>query len=199
MPDEGQTGDGAGAGTATDTGAGGDAGAGSSTDTGQSTGQQDAGEDLEGLKSALRKEREDRKALEKQHADAAKRLKEIEDKDKSETEKLTARVAELEKELGEANGKVESVTIGTAITEAAQAAGAIRPDVVAKLIDRSEVKRDDDGKPTNLKDLLAAATKSYPELFQAHGGRGSANGGNTGGAGDDDDMNARIRRAAGRR
>lgn len=67
-----------------------------------------------GAKKALDAERQARKEAEKQAKDLADRLKAIEDKDKSEVERLTEQVATLTKERDDALGRFERLDVAVA-------------------------------------------------------------------------------------
>ena len=65
----------------------------------ESAGEHNEAESVDGLKSALTRERSDRKALDKEARDLRARLAEFEDRDKSELEKIAARAEAAEREL----------------------------------------------------------------------------------------------------
>jgi hypothetical protein len=152
---------------------------------------------------ALRAEREAREAAETERAELAAKLKEIEDRDKSESERLAERVRELEESNGKLESELSTVRLGRHLERAADKAGARYADAVTKLIDAADVKLDRHGEPTNLEELMSDVRDRYPELFRSRSGRGDANAGGrgeaAGGSDDDGSMSARIRQAAGRR
>lgn len=115
--------------------------------------------------------------------DAEARLKELDDAKLSEGEKLAARLKELE----EQNARLARTTRLAEVKAAAAAAGAHNPAAVARLIDEDA---EDVGK------ALESLRKSDAYLF-ARPGAGSADGG-TRGTPNLTDMNALIRRRAGR-
>jgi hypothetical protein len=116
--------------------------------TDESTPKSDATDLGDAGKKALKAER-DARAAEKKRADALEsRLREIEDKDKSEVERLTARVAELEKDLGAATvtGARLKVALdkGLTVTQAKRLVGDTEDDLSA---DADELLADLGAKP----------------------------------------------------
>lgn len=154
-------------------------------------------------KRAIAAEREARAAADDRVKELEKRIAEFEDRDKSEAQRNEERTARLERERDDALERLASSELRIDGLETARSLGAKYPDAVWKLVDVADVKRDRDGKPTNLESLVSGVRDSYPDLFRARAGRGSANGGEgdtSSSSGDDggSDMSARIRRAAGR-
>lgn len=177
----------------------------------QSDDKNQQGDDLdkvEGLgdagKEVIRKERERAanasKALkdtEKLLRDTSKRLKDLEDKDKSDAQKLVderdalrEKVAALAVKAREANGR-------EAVRSAAAKLGADakRLDVIWKIV-RSDLAYGDDDEPSNLTEVLSALKSDHPEEFKPIVGKGDGGAGNNGNP--KDDPNAALRRAAGR-
>jgi hypothetical protein len=62
-------------------------------------------------KAALKKEREEKRAAEKRASEAEAKLRAIEDKDKSELEIATARVAELERDLSKTSAELAQLRV----------------------------------------------------------------------------------------
>ena len=154
-------------------------------------------------KKAIAAEREARAAAEDRAKELEKRIREFEDRDKSESERTSEKISALERDLADANERAATSELRIDGLEAARDAGAKYPDAVWKLVDVAKVNRDRNGNPTNLEELVSEIRDSYPDLFRARAGRGSANGGSQSGdssSGDDggSDMSARIRRAAGK-
>lgn len=86
------------------------------TEDGKSTSTEGQTEDVSGLKSALAKEREARRKAEqeaKTNADAAKRLKQAEDADKSEMDKLNERASAAEKRAEKAEANELRLTVAS--------------------------------------------------------------------------------------
>ena len=115
------------------------------------------------------------------------RLKELEDAQLSETEKLTKRAKELEEQNAALMGSVRKSSIESAAT----AAGAIVPAAIAGLIPADAA---------DITEAVNAVKKAYPALFKpAVGGSADAGGGTSGSGGKPPaaDMNTILRKAAG--
>jgi hypothetical protein len=154
-------------------------------------------------KKALESERQARKEAESKLTGLEKRIKEFEDRDKSEGEKTQERLAELERERDDARRELEETKLSIEVQAEAAKAGAKYPDAIVRFVNPADVDRDKDGKAKNLEALIGSVRERYPDLFRARAGRGDASGGNregdTGGNSDEgSDMSARIRRAAGK-
>jgi hypothetical protein len=100
----------------------------------------------------------------KKAADAEARLKELDDAKLSETERLTKRTAELEAELErERTGRQEAL-IRAAVEREAHQQGAVKADVVYRLIDRSAIALDDSGEVKGADKAVAALLTAEPYL-----------------------------------
>jgi len=158
------------------------------------------GDDLTGLKSALDKEREARKTAERAAKDLEKRLAAIENSGKSESEKIAARLAELEQANAAKDQAIRERDARDAIRAAARKAGA-SPDAVDAVyrMVRGDIAYDDDGAPKNVDDLLKDAKQIAPQLFRASpkADGGAGNGSKPGGQSFNQQMNAAIRQKAG--
>jgi hypothetical protein len=122
---------------------------------------------------ALRNEVKALKATGKERDDLAARLKEIEDKDKSEAERAAGKAAEAEKKLIETQATLRSMAIRVAVAESATAAGIAPENVKAaiRLLDASAIEFDEDGTPKNVDAALKQLVKDFPILAaQANGG-----------------------------
>jgi hypothetical protein len=150
------------------------------------------GEEQDDAKNALKA-----LAAERKRAEAAeKRLKEIEDRDKSELQKAQERAEAAEKAVADSTARMRELAAKDVIRDAALEAGGKRPAVIFELV-KSKVAYGEDGSITNVKDVIAQAKKDAPELFgiSSNGNPGAgAGGGESAGT----DMNAAIRQAAGR-
>jgi hypothetical protein len=126
----------------------------------------------------------------------AKRLARKE-KDDAEKAKLTKEQL-LEKERDDALNQVKQSNLRDAFISASglEYGKATR---LFKIIG-DEIETDDKGKPTNLKDVMVAAKKDWPEFFgqQKQRGGGDGGSGNDGKPPADGNMNAILRRATGR-
>lgn len=200
-------GDGSGDGSGGDSGGGGegggDAGKGGSGDEGGKGGDGDgAADETAGLKSALEKERTGRKAADKQVKDLTARLKKLEDAGKTDDERTTARLAELEGLTTTQAAQLRESKTTLALVSAAIDANAKRPAEAARLVDPAAIEYDDDGNVTNAAEVISAAKARVPELFRggkpSGDGDGGSRGGNPGGDGSKGpDMDTMLRRAAG--
>ena len=135
--------------------------------------------------------------LEQQLIEAQTKLKEHEDAKLSDTEKLTNRNTELEASNIALEHRVQELTIGQSVRDAAAKAGAKYPDAVFKLVDLATVEFDKDGTPKNLDKIVEGISKSYPDMFNGTNGPGRvAAGPRTPTSGRD--FNQMIRESAGR-
>lgn len=122
----------------------------------------------------LRKEAAQNRIKAKKAEDA---LKQRQDADLSETERMQKRLAELEEaEKGWATEK-QTILLTQAVTSEATKAGAKYPDLIIRSLDRNSVEFDNDGNPTNLGKVIGALRTDYPDLFRST--TGSADGGAT--------------------
>jgi hypothetical protein len=142
-------------------------------------------------------QRKSEKELQGALAAANARLKEYEDAKLSEQDRATKRIAELESERDTLATTLQDINTRGAIERAASAAGAMYPDAVARVVDRSALVFGKDGDITNMDAVMADTLKRYPALFGRNGSGDGGPRGDVGGAGDGD-MNATIRRLAGR-
>lgn len=132
--------------------------------------------DKERALATIRKLREKEKAgqaTQKQLDDALARLKAIEDKDKSETEKLAGQAREASEKLTAAEARAQDLAIRLAVERAARKLHFIDEDDAVRLLDRKAVETDDDGEPANVEKLLEALAKQKPHLVQADAGDGT--------------------------
>jgi chromosome segregation ATPase len=124
-------------------------------------------------KKALDDERKARREAEKQLKAVNDRVRELEDKDKSDSEKLTSRVAELEKELSTERSRAMRLEVaidkGLSKTQARRLVGDTEDDLVADADDLlSSFKPSDETKPappgsTPKENLRPGAAPDTPE------------------------------------
>lgn len=146
--------------------------------------------DLTALQAELAREKRAREAAEKKARD-------IEQATMTEQQRKDARLAELEAEQANWTMERQTLILRQAAFQAATAAGALYPDLVAQYVNPASVEWDKDGKPTNIGKVVADARQAYPALFRAT--PGSADGGaGAGAAPTGTNMNDLIRRGAGR-
>jgi hypothetical protein len=130
----------------------------------------------------------------KEAADAKKRAQELENANLSETEKLKKEAEDGRKLAESATGKLRTANLRDALAE--KGFSGARSKAVARLL--SGVEYDADDEPKNLDARLKAAESEFGDIAKATGGSGF-DGGARGTGDQPQDMNARIRRAAGRR
>jgi uncharacterized coiled-coil DUF342 family protein len=133
------------------------------------------GDDLDGLKSALEKEREARKQADKDLKALRREIDGLKNGSKSETEKLAA----LEQERDEISRKLRERDARDTVLDAARKAGASDPTVVYRYL-KSDLDIDDDGEVKNLKTLIDDAKTTAPQLFRAATGKADAAAGKDG-------------------
>lgn len=127
--------------------------------------------------------------------DLLKQITDQEDAQKSDLEKLTGERDDFKTRYETLEAKYRASIAESAVKDAATAAGAISAKAVFALI-RDDVTYDDDGQPENVAALIEKAQTDEPALFRKAAGRGDGGKGN--GHVESSDMNALIRRAAGR-
>jgi len=126
------------------------------------------------------------------------RLKAIEDKDKSDTEKLTERATTAEGRVAELEAEVRAGRVQRAAFAAAQKQGFWDPEVGASLVNPADIQFDDAGNPKNMDALIGAIAKAKPRLVNGQAGNPDYGAGQRGGPATGADMNHLIRVAAGR-
>lgn len=165
----------------------------------QHTDQQQQQADTDSLgdkgEKALRAERDARRKAERELKALNARIAELENAGKSEEEQLKASLTSLQTEAERWKTRALESAAKVAVSDAAAKANAIEPAAIFALVSR-DLDYDDDGQPTNVADVIAHARKAYPGLFRAAAGSGDGGKGGTGA--EANDMNALIRRAAGR-
>ena len=113
----------------------------------------------------LRKEAADYRTKAKANADAAKRLAQLEDANKSETQKLTDRATQAEQDSAAWRGKYMDLAKRQAITQAAADAKTTDAETVYLYL-RDEVEVDDDGNPVDVGKAIRDLAKRKPHLFR---------------------------------
>lgn len=190
-PDTGGGNGGAGAATGGDDNGDGDEGGNPDAGDGDS-GEED--DELTGLKTALERERTDRKAAQKDLRALRRQVAELEkggnsEGDEKSLEDALKRAEDAETRLRDANARV-------ALTDAATKAGASNVKAVLRYV-MGDVEFDEKGNPVDIEDLIESAKTEVPQLFgpprtpSADGGKGTP--------ATNQDMNSLIRRAAGRK
>lgn len=106
-----------------------------------------------------------------------------------------ALLEKAERDRDEARTQARVTAARADAIDAASSAGSSKPATVWKLI-KDDVEFDDDGKATNIADLIKAAKSESPELFgELKKEARKGDGGNRGGASSGGDMNDAIRKA----
>lgn len=118
------------------------------------------------------------KELTKKLQDLQDKLRAYEEKDASEQEKLSRRLAEAEAERHELAAELQTARLQLAVQKEAGALG-IDPELAYRLISPAEVEYDERGRPTNVGKLLRDLVSRYPHL--AGGQPSVANVGRAGG------------------
>lgn len=141
--------------------------------------------DLEKDNRAYRQREAQREAAEKEKAQA----------EQTESERLAERIADLERQLTDRVRREQEQSLRLASITAAQKLGYRNPDLAYRLIDSAAVQYGEDGLPRNVEQMLTALAKSDPYLLTQTDFGGGPRGGS---AAQGTDMNALIRKAAGR-
>lgn len=162
------------------------------------TGQGDGQDELAGLRSALRAERDARREADRQAGELAGRIKALETKDLPEAERDKRELAELRERVKAQETRERTLILRAAVTTTAARLGFADPVDAYRLLDTDEIEFDKSGEPKDVDKRLADLLRSKPYLASAAARpTGSADGGQRG-ATLANDMNAAIRRAAGR-
>lgn len=119
--------------------------------------------------STIQKQRDEAKELRakaRQADDALTRLKEIEDADKTELQKLEERVAEFEQREQQWQTEKRDTALRLAVAEKAQELGIVSPRLAlaALKLEGADVEWSDGGEPTNLDSLLSDLLEREPGL-----------------------------------
>jgi chromosome segregation ATPase len=118
------------------------------------------------LSDEAARRRIENKELKTQLDTAMQQLKAIEDKDKTEVEKATARVAELEAKQAEMENELQQERIQNAFL-ASNKYTWHNPERALALVDLNDVKINDDGKVDGLDKALEKLAKSDPYLIKS--------------------------------
>ena len=125
------------------------------------------------LRSALQKERDARRAAERERKEMAKRIADIEQAGKPEAERLQAERDALAGELETVRQQVRVTRGKAAVLAAANEANAVTPGVVYRAV-AADLEFDDSGEPTNVDDLIATLRREAPVLFRPATGKADA-------------------------
>jgi hypothetical protein len=172
----------------TDGGGDGGAGAGGSGSTGGSGsggagGAAGSGPTLEQLQTELAQLRSAGAATAKERDELSTKLKQIEDAQLTETERLKKQAEESAGKVSAAEQKLRDTLTRLEIERAARKLSIVDEDAAFRLLDASKIEFDKDGQPTNVSSLLEALVKAKPYLVEASGGGGSGGGASNPGRG----------------
>lgn len=133
----------------------------------------------------------------KRHEDA---LKEIQQSQMSEQEKLVARNKELEAAVADRDKQLSQVALQSSVLSAAARLGFRDPDDAVALLmrDTSSLTLDENGKATNLDEVLGALLTAKPHLAGKAANNGSSDPGQRGRPADASNFDAMLRSASGR-
>lgn len=134
--------------------------------------------DVSALQSALRKERDARKAADKERKQLLARLSELETAGKPEAERIAAERDALKAELDSVRGRERQARAKASVLGAATEAGAVNAGVIYRAI-VTDIEFDDDGEPANVAALIAGLKKEAPVLFRQAVGKADATTGAT--------------------
>ena len=167
---------------------------------GAATGAQGAGSEteavtVESLTAKLAALEKDNRSYRQREAAREAEAKAKATAEQSESERLSGRIADLERQLTDRTRREQEQSLRLASITSAQRIGYRNPDLAYRLLDPAQVEYAEDGSPRNVETLLSALAKSDPYLLAqtdfGGGPRGSS-------AAQGNDMNVLIRRAAGR-
>ena len=152
-------------------------------------------------KAAIERERESRREAEKTLKAAQAELRKLqaaaqaaEDATLSEQEKVAKRLAEAERRAGSLETELREQRLRSAVLSVAGRLSD-EPEILLALLDRDSVEWAPDGTPKGLERQLKAIVEAHPKLARTAPDFG---GGQRGATPSGTDMNAFIRRAAGR-
>lgn len=112
----------------------------------------------------LKKVRAEAQSLRTRLKAAEEKLKAEDDAKLSEVERLRKQVTDVQAELETTRSAASETVLEADILVAAQGAKLINPRAAVKLIDRELIERGEDGRATNLPDVVAALVKAEPYL-----------------------------------
>lgn len=128
-------------------------------------------------KRALEQERQARKAAEKAAREQAAELEALrkekaarDDAEKTELQKAQERAEAAEKRATESEARIRETQTRAAVLVQASQLDAVDPDAVYALLDKGSVEYGDDGRPSNVEDVVKALLKAKPYLVKGEGG-----------------------------
>lgn len=112
----------------------------------------------------------------KEAADFRTKLQKIEDKDKTESERLTSRLETLEKDNEAKAAALRERDARETVRDAATKAGASDPNLIYRTV-KGDIEFDADGAPTNVESVIKDLKQTAPQLFRKSTGPADAGGG----------------------
>jgi len=154
----------------------------------------------EGGQAAIEREREARREAQRELKEVRAQLKQLTEKDLPEAERQAREMAELRAANAELSKELQTHRVRESVMTTASRLGFADPTDAFRLVD---IELDDEGKPKAVEAALKSLLEAKPYLRSSSAraaSGGSVDAGNTGGAGagSGEDMNATIRRMAGR-
>lgn len=122
----------------------------------------------EQLQAELDRVRGEAAANRKGKAEAEAKVKEFEDREKTETQKLSDKISQLEKDLTSRDTQIQELRVRNAfMAEATKPEAGVRnPGAAFRHLDLSRVEYDDAGEPKNLGALVESLKGEVPEFFE---------------------------------
>lgn len=137
------------------------------------TEDQQPGVEVDALQSALRKEREARRAADKERKNLLARVAELESAGKPEADRVAAERDALKAELDSVRSRERQARAKASVLGVAAEAGAVNAGVIYRTI-LNDITFDDDGEPNNISALIAGLKKEAPVLFRQSVGKADA-------------------------
>jgi hypothetical protein len=119
--------------------------------------------------AALKSEREQREAAERREKKLILELKAYQDADKTEAQKATERIAELEREKADLIASATENTVRMAVLDTAARLGFRSPELAYRALDHAALEFKDDGTPRNVEKLLNELLAREPYLGKPAG------------------------------
>ena len=144
-------------------------------------------------------EREKVRTLTQNNTDLTNQLAEAK-KNAPDVAALNQQIEQLTKDVSERDGRLAAIAMDGKLLALARAAGAKNPEMVIKLLDRSQIKEKEDGALEGVNEQFESQKKSDPYLYDGlPSARGGFGGGQDVGTNNlNDSMNSALRTAFGR-
>lgn len=146
-------------------------------------GEPDGEGDLpEGVRKTLSKLRQQLRTAQREAAENRRKLEERDQGSLTETQRLERRAREAEERAAKLDAQVRRSAIREAFQEAGKAAKA-KPNfegVLYRMVDEDSIDFGEDGSILNATELVADLKRSFPDMFEPRGSRGTADAGQQG-------------------